>query len=150
LLTSTLVSVTSVSPTRRNDAYLVSTLDSTLRLMDKSSGKLLQSYRSPNVRYCPQRGLGALLKRVQFSNTNYRLRSTLGSHDSVVLSGSEDGRIIAWDLLEGNVLHELWHDESMEGAKGSKRSVVGVVTECPVRDEWCSAGGDGMFFRTCS
>jgi len=120
------LSVTSVSPTRRNDAYLVSTLDSTLRLMDKSSGKLLQAYRSPS-----------------FSNTNYRLRSTLCSHDSVVLSGSEDGRIIAWDLLEGNVQHELWHDESVEGTKGTKRSVVGAVTECPARNEWCSAGGDG-------
>jgi hypothetical protein len=54
LTISTLVPVTSVSPTRRNDAYLVSTLDSTLRLMDKSSGKLLQAYRSPNVR-SPQR-----------------------------------------------------------------------------------------------
>jgi mitogen-activated protein kinase organizer 1 len=41
--------VTSVTPTRRNDAYLVSTLDSALRLIDKTSGKLLQAFRSPEV-----------------------------------------------------------------------------------------------------
>jgi hypothetical protein len=37
-------------PTGRNDAYLVSTLDSRMRLMDKASGKLLQTFESDNVR----------------------------------------------------------------------------------------------------
>ena len=42
--------MTSVTPTRRGDAYLVSTLDSRMRLMDKASGKLLQTFESDKVR----------------------------------------------------------------------------------------------------
>jgi hypothetical protein len=43
--------VTAVSPTKRNDAYLVSTLDSKMRLMDKASGKLLQTFEAETVSY---------------------------------------------------------------------------------------------------
>ncbi|KAF2672566.1 mitogen-activated protein kinase organizer 1 [Microthyrium microscopicum] len=119
-------SVTSITPTRKGDAYLVSTLDSTLLLIDKSSGKMLQSFTSP-----------------KFSNTSYRLRSALAANDSLVVSGSEDGRIIVWDILAGVVMHELWHDERFQDGPASKKSVVSGVQECPVRDEWCSAAGDG-------
>jgi len=41
--------VTSVTIAKANDSYLVSTLDSTLRLMDKRDGKLLQAFRDPSV-----------------------------------------------------------------------------------------------------
>lgn len=42
-------SVTSVMATKANDSYLISTLDSTLRLMDKRDGKLLQAFRDNEV-----------------------------------------------------------------------------------------------------
>jgi mitogen-activated protein kinase organizer 1 len=74
---------------------------------------------------------------------NYRLRSTLAANDSIALSGTEDGRILAWDILEGRVVHEMWHDLSMKGATASNRSVISTVLECSTREEWCSAGGDG-------
>ena len=61
----------------------------------------------------------------------------------IALSGAEDGRIVAWDVLEGKVVHEIWHDASMKGAAASKRSVISAVVECGTREEWCSAGGDG-------
>jgi hypothetical protein len=41
--------VTSISLTRNHDAILVSSLDSTLRLLEKDSGKLLQTFKSPKV-----------------------------------------------------------------------------------------------------
>ena len=41
--------VTSVKVAKANDSYLVSTLDSTLRLMDKRDGKLLQAFRASSV-----------------------------------------------------------------------------------------------------
>ena len=41
--------VTSLTLTKQNDSYLVSSLDSTLRLIDKQDGKLLKDYKNPQV-----------------------------------------------------------------------------------------------------
>jgi len=118
--------VTSIMSTRTNDAVLVGSLDSTLRLLEKSSGRLLQAFKSP-----------------EFENKNYRLRSKLFENDSMVLSGSEDGRIFAWDTVNAKVIHQLWHDEGMKNSEASKRKVISSVKVCPTRREWCSAAGDG-------
>ena len=107
--------ITSVRQTRDGNAVLVSTLDSTIRLMDKGNGQLLQSYKG-------------------HTNTEYRIRSTLGMADSVVISGSEDGKLYAWDLLEGKVIGTL---EAHEGKVASAVACNGV------RKEWASAGVDG-------
>ncbi|KAB2578118.1 hypothetical protein BFW01_g709 [Lasiodiplodia theobromae] len=115
--------VTSITTTRDADSILTSTLDSTIRLMDRSNGKLLQSYKSP-----------------EYVNKEYRIRSTLGLKDNVVVAGSEDGSIFAWDVVSGTTLHQLRHGE----AKGtSKKDVVSAVAFCPRRNEFASAGGDG-------
>lgn len=42
-------SVTSVMSAKANDSYLVSTLDSTIRLMDRVDGKMLQAFKDPAV-----------------------------------------------------------------------------------------------------
>ncbi|KAL1645776.1 Septin spn4 [Diplodia intermedia] len=115
--------VTSVTSTRDADSILTSTLDSTIRLMDRSNGRLLQSYKAP-----------------EYVNTEYRIRSTLGLKDTVAIAGSEDGSILAWDVVSGTVQHRLQHGES----KGtSKKDVVSAVAFCPRRNEFASAGGDG-------
>lgn len=125
--------VTSVTPTVNNDSYLASTLDSTLRLMDKRDGKLLQAFRHE-----------------EFRNEKYRLRSTLAAGDSLAMSGSEDGYIYVWDLLTGNSVHKLKHAAPAltDGSKqfvsmSSKRDVVNSVVWNQLRKEWASAGGDG-------
>jgi mitogen-activated protein kinase organizer 1 len=115
--------VTSLTPTKQSDTLLLSTLNSRLLLLDKSTGKVLQTYKHP-----------------AFTNETYRIRSTLGLNDSVVVSGSEDGTIRVWDLVEGTVLHTLRHAEVMGNAK---KDVVSAVAFCESRKEWCSAGGDG-------
>ncbi|KAF6218935.1 hypothetical protein HO133_005478 [Letharia lupina] len=107
--------ITSVQQTQDGNAVLVSTLDSTIRLMDRSNGQLLQSYRG-------------------HTNKDYRVRSCLGMADSVVISGSEDGKLYAWDLLEGKVIEKL-------EAHGGK--VASAVACNGVKKEWASAGVDG-------
>jgi mitogen-activated protein kinase organizer 1 len=107
--------ITSVTQTRDANAVLVSTLDSTIRLMDKGNGQLLQSYRG-------------------HTNKDYRIRSTLGMADSIVISGSEDGKLFAWDVLEGKVNQEI------DGAHGGK--VASAVAVNGVKKEWASAGVD--------
>jgi mitogen-activated protein kinase organizer 1 len=67
-------------------------------------------------------------------------------NDSVVISGSEDGSVFVWDMVEGKLLHRLWHtahaNELTTASK--KKDVVSAVVYCPSgRREWCSAGGDG-------
>jgi mitogen-activated protein kinase organizer 1 len=115
--------VTSLTPTKQSDTLLLSTLNSKLLLLDKSTGKVLQSYKNP-----------------AFANETYRIRSTLGMNDSVVISGSEDGRVYVWDLVDGKVLHTLGHAQT---AGSAKKDVVSAVAFCDSRREWCSAGGDG-------
>ena len=124
--------VTSVNVSKRGEEVLVSCLDSSVRLMDRGNGKLLKAYRDEG-----------------FVNTEMRVRSTLGMNDSVVVSGSEDETVVAWDLLEGTVLHRFRHSTMKEvtgqavGGNASKRDVVSDVAFCGVRDEWASAGADG-------
>lgn len=129
--------VTSIMSTKTNDSYLVSTLDSTLRLMDKRDGKLLQAFRDPD----------------SFANSEYRIRSTLAAADSIVISGSEDSHVYVWDLLEGHVLHKLRHAQQALTAGGksaigpapvvAKKDVVSAVAWNQLRKEWASAGSDG-------
>ena len=54
--------------------------------------------------------------------------------DSTVISGSEDGKLYAWDLLEGKVI------ETVEAHEGKVASAVACNG---VKKEWVSAGVDG-------
>ncbi|CZT21939.1 related to S.pombe beta-transducin [Ramularia collo-cygni] len=121
---------TSVQPTKAGDGYVVSSLDSKVRFMDRGSGKCLQSFGDEG-----------------FKNEEYRVRSTLAMADASVISGSEDGKVFVWDVLTGEMLHRLWHKDQGAGggavAKSSKRDVVSAVAWNQLRKQWASAGGDG-------
>ena len=124
--------VTSLGVSKKGTEVLVSSLDSTVRLMDKANGQLLKAYRDD-----------------AFVNTDFRVRSALGLNDSVVLSGSDDGMVFAWDLMGGTALHKFRHSEmrevkgKVEKREKKKNEVVSALTFCPSRREWASAGGDG-------
>ena len=118
--------MTSLAPTAKGDAVLVSTLDSTLRLMDRSDGRMLRSYAAPG----------------EFRNGEYRTRSALGGDDGYALSGSEDGYVYAWDVLSGEKVARVRHCED-EGVRTSKKVVSAVA--CRKGGSWASAGGDGKF-----
>lgn len=122
--------VTSVTPTRAGDGYLVSCLGSSVRFMDRGTGKCLQKFEDEGV----------------FRNEEYRVRSTLVMGDAYALSGSEDGRVVVWDVLTGNVVHRLWH--AKDGGRGEKveagkKNVVSAVAWNQLKKHWASAGGDG-------
>ncbi|ORX97458.1 WD40-repeat-containing domain protein [Clohesyomyces aquaticus] len=125
--------VTSLTVTKKGSEILTSSLDSTVRLMDRENGQLLKAYRDEG-----------------FVNNELRVKSTLGQNDSVVLSGSDDGMVYAWDLLEGDVLHKFKHSDMREvkGKKpsmtaGGQKDVASSVAFCKIRKEWASGGGDG-------
>jgi mitogen-activated protein kinase organizer 1 len=123
---------TSVQPTKAGDGYVVSSLDSKLRFMDRATGKCLQTFGD---------GVDG-----GFKNDTYRVRSTLAMADACVISGSEDGRVFVWDVLTGEVMHRLWHKvQGTEGAAAasSKNDVVSAVAWNQLRKQWASAGGDG-------
>ena len=85
--------------------------------MDKGNGQLLQHYRG-------------------HTNNDLRLRSCMGIADSVVISGSEDGQLFAWDLLEARMIEKL---------KAHDGKVASAVACNGTKKEWASAGADGKF-----
>lgn len=121
--------VTSVAPSKDGEGYLASTLDSTMRFMDRPTGKCLQTFRDD-----------------EFRNATYRVRSTLAMGDSLAVSGTEDGGVFAWDVLSGQLRQKLWHRK--DGAKAiseaaTKKDVVSAVAWNQMRKQLASAGGDG-------
>ena len=121
-------SVTSVCPARAGDSYLVSTLDSRVRLMDRPTGKCLQVFQHEG-----------------FRNETYRVRSTLAMADAYAISGGEDGSVFVWDVLTRAVNERVWHKEGGGAMQvgGSKKDVVSAVAWNQMRKQWASAGGDG-------
>lgn len=87
-----------------------------MRLIDKENGHMLQSYEG-------------------HVNKDFRIRSCLGMADTVVISGSEDGHLFAWDLLEGTMIAKLVaHDGKVASAVAFNKASM----------EWASAGVNGQ------
>ncbi|KAI8905273.1 WD40-repeat-containing domain protein [Powellomyces hirtus] len=106
--------VTSATFSGDKNCILVSSLDSTVRLFDKENGELLSSYQG-------------------HTNREYRITSTLSNTDAHVITGSEDGRILMWDLVEGTLVRTLrGHDK-----------VVTCVAYHPINTAMVSASTDG-------
>lgn len=108
---------------------LVSSLDSTMRLLDMADGKLLKAYKDP-----------------AFQVTAYRIRSALAAKDAVAISGAEDGFVYAWDVLSGERVKRIEHHHHRQERdvviRQSKRVVSTVACKWK-GGEWASAGGDG-------
>lgn len=68
-------------PTQDSQTVLVTTLDSHIRLMDMSTGKMLNDFTG-------------------HKNESYRCRACFGPAEATVICGDENGRIWAWDLLD--------------------------------------------------
>ncbi|KAI8926860.1 WD40-repeat-containing domain protein [Entophlyctis helioformis] len=81
-------SVTSARFSNDGKCILTSTLDDTIRLFDNDTGDLLNEYKG-------------------HTNRDYRIVSTLSYDDAQIVSGSEDGQVFVWDLVEGNVVRSF-------------------------------------------
>ena len=67
-------------------------------------------------------------------NRDYKVDSCLSSSDAQVVSGSEDGRICFWDLVEGKIVHTL---------QKAHESVVYSISYHPTEIALLSASSDG-------
>jgi len=92
--------VTSMTLSNDRNCILCSCLDSTIRLLDKNSGDLLNQYK------------GHL-------NTGYKIASGLTYTDAHIFSGSEDHKIYYWDLVSGSPVMQ-------EGISGHNNIVCGM------------------------
>ncbi|KAI8337668.1 WD40-repeat-containing domain protein [Chlamydoabsidia padenii] len=107
--------ITSAKLSKDNNCILVNTMDSTIRLMDKTNGKLLNSF------------LG-------HKQEKYKIDSALSYDDVYVLSGSEDGQVYIWNVLEGTLVRTL---ESHSG-------VISTVDCHPSQASMVTGGDDGV------
>lgn len=110
--------VTCITQSADGNTVLVSALDGVIRLMDKTNGQMLQSYR------------GHL-------NTDFRVRSCFGAKEKYVITGSEDGFIWVYDLLEGKVV------EKMKAHSG--KAATSVAYNPAAKKQMLSGGVDGRF-----
>jgi mitogen-activated protein kinase organizer 1 len=90
--------VTCVNLSHDKNCILASSLDGSIRLLDKAEGELLGEFKG-------------------HSNSSYKIESCLSLDDAYVFSGSEDGIIYVWDLVESNIVAKL---------RGHKRAVCGL------------------------
>ncbi|TIB39330.1 hypothetical protein E3P86_01174 [Wallemia ichthyophaga] len=107
--------VTSVKPTSDNSAILVSTLDNKVRLLDTATGELLATFSG-------------------HAAEKFKAVSTFGLGDSSVISTSEDGRLLVWDMLESRIVSQH---------KSHEKAVL-YVDHHPTREEMVSSGSDGV------
>lgn len=70
---------------------LTSCIGGVLHLIDKHSGECLQQFKG-------------------HKNAEFYLDIALGANDMRVFSGSEDGNVYIWDLIEANVVHKIQHN----------------------------------------
>lgn len=88
--------ITSVSFSKDGNCILASSLDDTVRLMDRANGGLLNAYKG-------------------HVNNKYKIRSCLSNSDAHVIAGSEDGKIYIWDLIEVRLHGGLSTEEFLNG-----------------------------------
>ncbi|KAI9591113.1 WD40-repeat-containing domain protein [Syncephalis fuscata] len=66
--------------------------------------------------------------RIRHQHKEYRLRSCLTPMDTHVVSGSEDGSIVYWDLLEGNEVRRLQGHQRVVSFVDAHPKEVGLVS----------------------
>ncbi|KAG2210117.1 hypothetical protein INT46_010322 [Mucor plumbeus] len=107
--------ITSARLSKDKNCILVSSLDDTMRLMDKSNGRLLNEFKG-------------------HKHKEYKIDSILSSTDAHAITGSEDGKIYIYDVLEGNIVQIL------DGHEG----VTTTLDYHPENINMLSAGSDGL------
>lgn len=80
--------ITSLRLSANKDCLLVSCLDSKVRLFDRNSGELLNTFKG-------------------HANKDFPIGSLTTNTDAHVISGSEDNDIVIWDMIDTKIVHRL-------------------------------------------
>ena len=116
-------SVSSCSLTSDGQCYLVSTtkIGDSVKLMDKTNGSMLQEYNGvPNSK-------------------GYRIECCVGFESQQVLSGSDNGHILIYDLVKGS---------KIESIQVSDNEVVHSLTYHPSKEEFLCASKNKVYVFT--
>mmetsp|Transcript_13836 Transcript_13836/g.55832 ORF Transcript_13836/g.55832 Transcript_13836/m.55832 type:complete len:311 (-) Transcript_13836:725-1657(-) len=98
------------------NCLLAASLDDAVRLLDRATGEVLALYQG-------------------HSNSQFRLECSLLHDDSIVVCGSEDGRVALWDIVQTE-------KEPKSFRKAHQKSVSSISVH-PTRREFLSASQDG-------
>lgn len=112
--------VTSVRQSADGGALLVASLDSTVRLMDKTNGGLLQAYKGHH-------------------NTEYRTKCAFAGAEEWVFAGDEEGMVWVWDLVGGGVREKVRHGGKVVTSVAWQPGMPGGR----MPGQWVSTGTDG-------
>lgn len=111
--------ISSVQLSKDTQTTLISTMDSTIRLMDAVNGKLLQTFRGHR-------------------STDYQSKAAFGHEEASVITGDDDGRIWAWDVLRGKPI-------TSDVPPPAHSSVISWTDFHPEKPgSMITAGGDGV------
>ncbi|CAF1443938.1 unnamed protein product [Rotaria sp. Silwood1] len=105
--------LTYINLSHDQQCYLVGTLSSQLMLFDKINGKLLQKF-------------------VDYTNNTYMIENALSNDDQFIYSGSENGRLICWNLLTAKQICSIEHESD-------SRKSVNTLTHHPKEDKLLTA-----------
>ncbi len=109
--------VTCSTLSKDDQCVLVSLLADRLLLIDKASGEMLNEYTG-------------------HVNKMYQLENCMDNKCSTIFSGSEDGHVYIWDLVEGKVRHKLKH---------SNEKTVNSISYHPEEDKMLSAQEQSVY-----
>ncbi|TXG60489.1 hypothetical protein EZV62_015062 [Acer yangbiense] len=97
--------VNCISLSNDGNCILASCLDSTLRLLDRTTGELLQEYKG---HFCKVRLRMPILGLLKIAyKCSYKTDCCLTNTDAYVTGGSEDGSIYFWDLVDASVVSKF-------------------------------------------
>lgn len=104
-------SVGNVCFTGDTQCILANCLNSSLYLIDKDSGDILQHFKG-------------------HKNETYRIDGSLTKNDAIVLSGSEDGFVYCWSLTEVSLCNDFIHHNSKLITGKCGRKIEPSETSC--------------------
>jgi mitogen-activated protein kinase organizer 1 len=115
--------LTYINLSHDQQCFLVGTLSSQLMLFDKVNGKLLQTF-------------------LDYTNNTYMVENAMSNDDQFVYSGSEDGRLICWNLLTSKQICSMEHEINHQ------RKPVNTLTHHPKEEKLLTAQEGNIYIWT--
>ena len=115
--------LTNITWSQDGECLLVTCLDNTRKLFDKSNGSLLNTY------------LGA-------PSTQYSLETVFDHSDAYVIGGDEDGAIHVWDLVTAKEVY-TYHPPPLTESKPTSQALTTLAIH-PTKNHLAAAGADGQ------